>query len=38
MFEGEERDLSRFMTQSVWDSYWGVYANPIAAVEEISLP
>lgn len=38
MFEGEERDLSRFMTQSVWDSYWGVYANPIAAVEEITLP
>lgn len=36
--EGTERDLSRFLTQSVWDSYYGVYANPIACVEEITWP
>jgi hypothetical protein len=35
--EGSETDLSRFMTQTVWDSYYGVYANPLRAVEEISL-
>ena len=35
--EGSEQDLSRFMTQTVWDSYYGVYANPIRCVEEISL-
>lgn len=36
--EGTEQDISRFMTQSVWDSYYGVYANPVAAVEEITWP
>ena len=35
--EGSETDLSRFMTQTVWDSYYGVYANPIRAVEEIAI-
>jgi len=35
--EGSETDLSRFMTQTVWDSYYGVYANPIRSVEEIAL-
>lgn len=35
--EGEERDVSRFLTQVVWDSYMGVYANPLRAVEEVSL-
>ena len=36
--EGMERDLSRFLTQSIYDSYYGVYANPLRAVEEITLP
>lgn len=36
--EGTQQDISRFLTQSVWDSYWGVYANPAAAVEEITWP
>lgn len=32
-------DLSRFIVeQIIWDSHFGVYANPIAAVEEITLP
>jgi hypothetical protein len=35
--QGTETDLSRFMTQTVWDSYYGVYANPIRCVEEVSL-
>lgn len=34
---GQETDLSRFLTQTVWDSYYGVYVNPIRCVEEISL-
>lgn len=38
MQEGEERDLSRLLTQVVWDTYHGVYANPTAAVEEITWP
>jgi hypothetical protein len=36
--EGMQVDISRFLTQSVWDSYYGVYANPLRAVEEITLP
>lgn len=36
--EGTETDISRFLTQSVWDSYYGVYANPLRSVEEITLP
>lgn len=32
-------DVSRFiMEQTVWDLYQGVYANPLRAVEEITLP
>ena len=37
MQDGEERDVSRFMTQVVWDTYFGAYANPLRAVEEISF-
>ena len=36
--DGEERDISRFMYQVVWDTYFGVYANPLRAVEEITWP
>lgn len=36
--EGQERDISRFLTQTVWDSFWGVYANPVRAVEELTWP
>lgn len=36
--EGMQEDVSRFMTQTVWDSYYGVYANPLRSVEEITLP
>lgn len=32
-------DVSRFvLEQSVWDTYFGVYADPLAAVEEITWP
>lgn len=32
-------DVSRFIReQSVWDLYYGVYSNPLRAVEEITLP
>ena len=36
--EGTETDISRFLTQSVWDSYYGVYANPLRSVTEITWP
>lgn len=36
--EGMQQDISRFLTQSVWDSYYGVYANPLRSVEEITFP
>jgi hypothetical protein len=36
--EGTQTDLSRFMTQTVWDSYYGVYSNPLRSVEEITWP
>jgi len=36
--EGEQQDISRLLTQTVWDTYFGVYANPVGAVEEITLP
>lgn len=36
--EGMQQDISRFLTQSVWDSYYGVYANPLRSVEEVTLP
>lgn len=35
---GQEQDVSRLLTQVVWDTAFGVYANPEAAVEEITLP
>lgn len=32
-------DVSRFiLEQQIWDAYFGVYANPVRAVEEITLP
>lgn len=32
-------DISRFvLEQTVWDTYFGVYANPLRAVEEITWP
>lgn len=36
--DGEDQDISRFMTQRVYDTYFGVYANPLRAVEEVTLP
>lgn len=36
--DGEDMDASRFMTQRVYDCYFGCYANPLRAVEEITLP
>lgn len=38
MEEGRDQDISRFLTQVVWDCYFGVYANPIASVEELTWP
>lgn len=35
---GTQQDISRFLTQSVWHSRYGVYANPLRSVEEITLP
>lgn len=35
---GMQEDISRFLTQQAWDSYYGVYANALATVEEISWP
>lgn len=32
-------DISRFiLDQVVWDTFFGIYANPLAAVEEVTLP
>lgn len=36
--DGEQEDVSRFMMQIVWDTYFGAYANPTAAVEEVTWP
>lgn len=34
-----EADMSRFILgQDIWDTYRGVYANPLRSVEEITLP
>lgn len=38
MQDGTQEDISRFMTQVVWDTYFGVYASPLQSVEEITLP
>jgi hypothetical protein len=35
---GTEQDISRFLTQTVWDSYYGVYSNPLRSVQEITWP
>lgn len=35
---GTQEDISRFLTQTVWHSRFGVYANPVHAVEEITFP
>lgn len=35
---GTQEDISRFLTQTVWHSRYGVYANPLRAVEEVTLP
>lgn len=36
--DGTQEDVSRFLMQVVWDTYFGAYANPTAAVEEITWP
>lgn len=38
MDDGPQEDITRFMTQIVWDTYFGVFADPIACVEEITWP
>jgi hypothetical protein len=38
MQDGQDEDASRFMTQLIYDTYFGAYANPLVAVEEITLP
>jgi hypothetical protein len=35
---GTQEDISRFLLQSVWHSRYGVYANPLRSVEEITWP
>lgn len=35
---GTQQDISRFLTQSVYDSLCGVYCNPLRSTEEITLP
>lgn len=35
---GTQQDVSRLLTQMVWDTMFGVYANPLASVEEITFP
>jgi len=36
--DGTQDDITRFLMQVVWDTYFGAYANPTAAVEEITWP
>lgn len=36
--DGEQVDASRFMTQRVYDTYFGVYTNVLRSTEEITLP
>ncbi len=38
MQDGIQEDVSRFLTQVVWDTYFGAYASPLTSVEEITLP
>lgn len=35
---GRQEDVSRFLLQIVWDTRFGVFANPEASVEEITWP
>lgn len=38
MLDGEDMDASRFMTKRIYDTYFGVYCNPLRSTEEITLP
>ncbi|MCA9368496.1 hypothetical protein KC887_09690 [Candidatus Kaiserbacteria bacterium] len=38
MQDGQDEDITRFLMKIVWDTYFGAYANPTAAVEEVTLP
>jgi hypothetical protein len=38
MQDGMDEDITRFLMQIVWDTYFTAYANPVAAVEEITWP
>lgn len=35
---GTQEDKSRFLLQSIWHSRYGVYANPLRSVEELTWP
>lgn len=35
---GRDEDVSRFLLQIVWDTRFGVYANPLRSVQEITWP
>ncbi len=35
---GRDEDITRFLMQIVWDTRFGVYANPLRAVEELTWP
>ena len=35
--DGEDRDITRFLTTRVYDLYQGVYCNPLRSVEEVTL-
>lgn len=36
--DGEDTDASRFMTQRIYDTYFGVYTNVLRSTEEVTLP
>ena len=36
--DGEDQVITRFLTRRVYDCYYGVYANPLRSVEEVTLP
>jgi hypothetical protein len=36
--DGEDQDITRFLTQRVYDCYFGCYANVLRSTEEITLP
>lgn len=35
--DGEDMDASRFLTSRVYDTYFGVYCNPLRSTEEVTL-